>query len=222
MQRRGISKRSKLVRRTPYTPRPRSVPFAVKAAMKPELKRFDQMHNTVGAFLLPIILPQIGGLNHDRLGNKVRVCRIVLRGTCSHKPIAIGTPESIRVVIVQDKMTSKVNPVLGDVFLSSASGPSTPQELLPRNQDQTGRFNILRDLVLDLSYWSDNAQNIVQKLITMDVKNLNIPIQFQDIDPATPPTVADATGQMLYIMTLGVLDAETVCNLHTSVYYYDT
>jgi len=113
-----------------------------------------------GIFTINLVSPGSGPNN--RVGRKIRCFSVRIKGTATYQYAATATTgtmrsSSIRIALVWDKQPSGVLPVFSAIFGTTVIDGTEASEFLdPLRYDNTGRFRVLKDLVLTASPTGQN------------------------------------------------------------------
>lgn len=113
-----------------------------------------------GIFTLNLVSPGSGPNN--RVGRKIRCFSVRIKGTATYQYAATATTgtmrsSSIRIVLVWDRQPSGVLPIFSAIFGTTVIDGTEASEFLdPLRYDNTGRFRVVKDMVLSAS---PNGQN---------------------------------------------------------------
>lgn len=178
-------------------------------------------------------LVAIGGGKFNRIGNKITVCNINVRGFVSETHDNTGAvPNFARIVLYQDKQSNQaayLADAMADLLYENANGASTSGSIVQkfRNYERLDRFKILHDETLKLE---------PQQLIDVQNGNLNartwfniskkveIPIFYET---KTPPSVTVGMDEItssnigMIISTTASIGTVTTCRFVTRIKYYD-
>jgi len=117
------------------------------------LKRCDQSTSNyfvTNTSALAVNLTSIGqGVGDNmRVGQRVRLFNLTIRGLISFFPAASGTvqPDTLRLIIFYDRQTNGAAPAWSNLIANIASG--TNSAIDPPNWYERGRYKILRDWMI--------------------------------------------------------------------------
>jgi len=161
----GLGKDSMYAKKR-VTSHPRVVVRAPHRLIRPEEKKcMDVNVNqrfTVSGGILPLNLTLVGAGIVNRIGNKITMKSVHLRGVIQFDPLQTGnaTPELLRLLVVYDRQPNGVTPPLAAIIQgldrnNTSLGSSTFQ---PMNIANSERFLMLADI---MHYIPNNNSTIV-------------------------------------------------------------
>lgn len=162
-------------------------------------------------------LIETGNGSYNRVGRKAFLKSLRLKGCASHQSARNAldgdcTFSVLRMVVIWDKQPSGTLPVWQDVFgYTNQGGTEYSSTMANLRFDNTGRFSILKDVILQappLEPGAEDNATIVQLVpydIFINLKN-KLSIFSGDSDPCT---IADVSSGALYVAYRQVLYSST-------------
>lgn len=148
-----------------------------------------------------------GSANWNRIGNKVNLKSIRIRGSINFATTAANIPnQDIRMLIVYDKNPNKSNPTLSDILQQTTQTGATSQNVFSNpNINNRERFKILRDRTWNTPYYTFTS-NILTNCETTDIdyrideyiKLKNLPTIYSGT--STTCTIGDITSGALFMI----------------------
>ncbi len=164
--------------------------------------------NTGGSLTL-LNIPLKGTTESARVGNRITIKRLTLRGFCAATP-STGVDQIHRLLLVKDNATEGSTPALLDV-LSAATVYSFP------NSDNVWRFQILWDRTFDLNASAEAG--------TIRSFSVSLPLNYLEFfNSGSAGTVADIQAGALWFIVVGTSTAGATAgsvSFNTLVEYED-
>jgi len=164
--------------------------------------------NTGGSLTL-LNVPVRGTTENNRIGSKIAIKRLALRGFCAATP-ATGVDQVHRVVLVKDLACEGAAPAIGDI-LSTINTYSFPVG------ETAWRFTILWDRTFDLNASAESG--------TIRSFSVDLPLSFTEFfNPSTAGTIADVQSGALWLIVIGSSAAGATAgsvNFNTLVEFLD-
>lgn len=145
----------------------------------------------------------------ERIGKKIVVKSIYLRGVIVHQPTAaISGGNTVRIMIVNDKQANGAAFTVGQVL--------NPQSYLAhRNLENVDRFRVLRDSTFSMN---SEGVNESQKNISMYIK-CNIPIEYDS--STTSGAIVSQRSNSIALLMIGDTNNVTVLSYNVRIRYAD-
>lgn len=160
--------RNKVAYNRQRLPMVRNIPGVLRSSASEikavDITRTSTAFKTAATPPTPILLNgTITGANFvNRIGSKISMLNLHLRGIINGDSTVTKPEEMLRILIVYDRQTNKLAPILSDV-LQNRDNANTPTTTVSSevNLDNRDRFVILRDLQVMTPYqqWTANALN---------------------------------------------------------------
>ncbi len=145
-----------------------------------------------GGSLTLLNIPLKGTTENSRVGSKISLRRLSLRGFCAVTP-GTGVDQIHRVILVKDIAPEGVTPAITDI-LSSVSVYSFPVN------ESAWRFTILWDKTIDLSATAESG--------SIRSFGVSMPLGFPELfGPGSAGTIADIQSGSLYCIVIGTSSA---------------
>lgn len=169
---------------------------------------------------LTLCCPVQGTGISDRVGRKIHVTKLKLRGTVGYSVAgslsSVSSMPEVRILIVQDLQTNGAQLNGEDVMASSATAAVANQILTYQNLANFGRFKVLKDKQLDfktgIAANNASATTISQELSSISFKctlkfRKPVVVHFNSTNGGT---VADIVDNSFHVLALG---SNTSCTL---------
>ena len=142
--------------------------------------------NTTPAFSLLDGCAQGSDIN-QRVGRQITLRSVQLRGY-EQSAAAAGVDQVHRIVLVYDRQSNGVAPVIGDILQASSV-------TAPRNLNNRRRFKILMDRIMVCNATAESGSNVTWQFY----RKLRHPVEF---NAGNAGTVADIQSGSLYLMVV--------------------
>jgi len=198
---------------------------ATKMTSSSELKVADiasaaYVADTTGSVTL-LAVPILGSDMTNRIGRKIRLKSVYLRGTLQRESYAVGDhpATNCRLILVHDKQPNGAAPAITDILTASTS-------VAHLNLNNRDRFAILKDKIwsLDPFYLNQTANNqysgMGRTVAPIKIfKKLDLEVIFNATNGGT---IADINSGALLLVTIGSTADGGSFTLSTRVRYVDS
>lgn len=152
--------------------------------------------NTTGT-LIPICIPQTGSDFTNRIGRKIRIRSVFIRGYVS-KESGAGTaasgPQLLRMILLVDKQPNGVAATTTEVLKQATS-------VSQLNLNNRERFQVIKDKTFILDPFDLSTLTFNRLISPVKVyKKLNIPVIF---NASSTGNISDINTNALYMMWIG-------------------